>query len=178
MCRVLMRIQQLNSFGWSFFGVLTASFFHGETYCTFTITKYLTDPSKFWVTEVKVITQPHKDIGFVAFPQKMPVLAVYQMSCPKLPFLRGNRWIEKKPFSDCLGCTLLLTALHQMRVPTDRDYRSKMKKSLKLSPGFAQKTTRDIMLYATLLFLLCCKCSVLREQMKSVRLLKLHNEPL
>lgn len=55
-------------------------------------------------------------------------------------------------FRDCLGCTLLITALHQMRVPTDRDYRRQMKKSLKLSPGFAQKTTRDIMLHATLLF--------------------------
>lgn len=64
---------------------------------------------------------------------------------------------EEAIFRDCLGCTLLLTALHQMRVPTDRDYRSKMKKSLKLSPGFAQKTTRDIILHATLLFLLCSK---------------------
>lgn len=86
--------------------------------------------------------------------------------------------IEEAIFSDCLGCTLLLGAPHQMRVPTDRDYRSKMKKSLKLSPGFAQNTTRDIMLHATLLFPLCCKCSVLREQMRNVRLLKLYNEPL
>lgn len=79
---------------------------------------------------------------------------------------------------DCLGCTLLLTALRQMRVPTDRDYRTKMKKSFKLSPGFAHKTTRDITLYATLLSLLCCKILVLQEQMKNERLLKLYNEPL
>lgn len=59
---------------------------------------------------------------------------------------------ERAALRHGLGCILFLAAPRQMRVPADRDYRTEMKKSLKLSPGFAQKTAGDTMPHATLLF--------------------------
>lgn len=91
--------------------------------------------------------QPDMDHCFVRFQL---CLVVCQMT-PQIVFFsillstQQQMNIVGTRFRAGLGCTLLLYRKHQMRVPTDGDYSKQMKRSFKLSPGFAQKTTRDIM---------------------------------
>lgn len=84
---------------------------------------------------------------------------------------------QRKCHFQTLGYTLLRTASFQMS-PHRQRLQEEDEESFKLSPRFAQKTTRDIMLHATLLFLLCGKHLVLQEQMRDVRLLKRYNKPV
>lgn len=139
---------------------------------------YQTPINHIWITLVQVITLTSHEPGFcfVKFPHNMPLVAVHQMS-PQTAFLLSIKWIQQKPFSETVwvapSCSSPCT---RWESPLTQITEARWRKASSCLQALHRRQQGTSCCMPPCCFLLCCKCSVLWEQMKRVRLLKLCSE--